>query len=64
MTEHKVRTKGGNIYYVRFSGGIYYVKKPGWLGNTSVASASSMSDALAIVENDAGEKIGTVRQIK
>jgi hypothetical protein len=55
--EHQVRTKSGKYYVVKVSGGYYYVSKP---GRGSIASAKSMSDALAIIENDAGEKVGSV----
>ena len=55
--EHQVRTKTGKYYVIKVSGGTYYISKP---GRGSIASAKGMSDALALIENDAGEKVASV----
>jgi hypothetical protein len=57
---HEMRAKAGKLYYVRVSGGTYYVGKYGWLGRDPIASAKSMPLALAIIENHSGEKIRKV----
>jgi hypothetical protein len=55
--EHHVRTKSGKFYIIKVSTEKYYISKP---GRGSIASAKSMADALAIIENDSGEKIASV----
>jgi hypothetical protein len=58
--EHEVKTKSGKYYYIEESGGKYYVRKPGDFFRHSVGTANSMTNALALVENDAGSKVTSV----
>ena len=57
MAEREITTHGGKIYFVKESGGKYYISRPGWAGRNSVGSARNLADALAIVENHAQEKV-------
>jgi len=59
--EHEVKTRSRKYYHIEESGGTFYVRKPGWAGRISIGSTRSMATALALVENDAGEKIKSVR---
>ena len=56
--EDEIRTESGHIYYIKESGGWWYVRKPSWFpGGTGVGSARSRREALDLIEEDAGESI-------
>jgi len=62
MSEHKsLRMKDGKVYSIRISGGWYYVRKPGWLGNNSIGHARTLQDAIAIAEAHAGSSVSSIR---
>ena len=56
--EVTVRTVSGQIYYIKESGGYFYVRKPSWFpGRESVGSTDTLDEALEMIEEDAGEEI-------
>ena len=57
----RVVTESGKGYVASEHRGRTYVYREHFGGNTEIGSASSLSDALALVEADSGEK---VREIK
>lgn len=60
-TDHEVKTVSGKRYRIREEGGYFYVSSPSWgFGRHQHGRTTSMATALAIIKNDAGEKISSV----
>lgn len=62
MSKVKIILKGGerNLYYVSERSGIFYVYQGGFLGNSQVGKASSMSNALSLIKSHSGKAIEKV----
>jgi hypothetical protein len=59
-TETMVRVPS-DTYYIRESGGYFYVSKPSWgFGRHQLGWTRSKSDALDLIRSDSGEEIKSI----
>ena len=64
-SNRKVWSDSGKIYYIRESGGTYYVSTATWWpGGESIGSADSLEDALALIiaDPDSGGGIDDIHE--